>query len=383
MRLRYIGLFVVIAVVAVACGGAAATSTPTPTTTPTSTTAGPTSTATPAVTPTATVEPIPTTPAPTATPTRIPPTPTPVGPAILEVRATDDPPPKEVSEIRVTVNNIQVNIVTGDAATGWVTLMDEPKTFDLVQITGVEEFLGTADVTPGVYSQIRLEVENVVVKLSGVDVPASVPSGRLKIVGHFIAVAGQTTILTLDFDAGKSVVVTGKNDVIVKPVIKLLVRKGGESLSAATEASDIAPTPTPTMAPTATPSPTPTPTLTPAPTPTPTPQPVTAIIDKTTLPELNINVGTTVTWLQKEATIHTTTSGAPGNLDKIWDSPFLKQGETFNHTFNKVGTFPYFCRVHGSAMSATVTVVASGASKVSSPPTTNTSPGSDSDEYGY
>ena len=203
MRLRYVGLFLVIALIAAACGRADATSTPTPS--PTSTEAGPTSTGIPDSTPTATVESTPTTPAPTATPTRIPPTPTPVGPAIVEGRATDDPPPKEVSEIRVTVNNIEVNIVTGDAATGWVTLIDEPKTFDLVQITGLEEVLGTADVAPGVYSQVRLNVEEVVVKLSGVDIPAKVPSEKLRIVGHFSAVAGETTILTLDFDAGPQI----------------------------------------------------------------------------------------------------------------------------------------------------------------------------------
>ena len=236
-----------------------ATNTPTPTATvePTPTveaTAEPTPTELPTeeptVLPTATAEPTPTTSAPLATPTLIPPTP--VGPAIVEIRATDDPPPKEVSEICVTVNNIEVNIVTGDAATGWVTLVDEPKTFDLVQITGLEEFLGTADVTPGAYTQVRLNVEEVVVKLSGVDVPAKVPSGRLRIAGRFVAVAGETTILTLDFDAGKSVVVTGK-DVIVKPVIKLLVRKGGESLSDAKEAM-VPGTPTPTMLPTARPT---------------------------------------------------------------------------------------------------------------------------------
>ena len=227
--------------------------------------------------------------------------------------------------------------MTGDAATGWVTLIDEPKTFDLVQITGLEEVLGTADVAPGVYSQVRLNVEEVVVKLSGVDIPAKVPNEKLRIVGHFSAVAGETTILTLDFDAGKSVVVTGK-DVIVKPVIKLLVRKEGESLADATETSVVAPTPTP--------SPTPTMTPTPTPSPTPTPEPVTAIIDNLTLPELNINVGTTVTWLQKESNLHTATSGVPGNPSGVWDSPNLKQGETFTHTFDKVGKFAYYCRIH-------------------------------------
>lgn len=37
---------------------------------------------------------------------------------------------------------------------------------------------------------------------------------------------GETTVLLLDFDADKSVVVTGSGKVIVKPVVKLTVQQG-------------------------------------------------------------------------------------------------------------------------------------------------------------
>ena len=50
--------------------------------------------------------------------------------------------------------------------------------------------------------------------------------------GYFNADGLETTILTLDFDAGKSLVITGQRNVIIRPVIKLLVRKAEEPLSA-------------------------------------------------------------------------------------------------------------------------------------------------------
>src|ERR1700756_5782584 len=37
-----------------------------------------------------------------------------------------------------------------------------------------------------------------------------------------------------------------------------------------------------------------------------------------------------------------TTSGRPGMPNGIWDSGVRSQGATFTHTFNSVGTFPYY-----------------------------------------
>ena len=81
----------------------------------------------------------------------------------------------------------------------------------------------------------------------------------------FTIVAGETTIATLDFDAERSVVTQGRGRFLLKPVIKLLVRKEGEPFQPAAQPT----TPTPTA--TATPTPTPTATLTPTATATPTP----------------------------------------------------------------------------------------------------------------
>jgi len=54
--------------------------------------------------------------------------------------------------------------------------------------------------------------------------PATIPSGELKFVNSFDVVAGKTTVLTFDFDAEKSVNVTGQDKVMIKPVVKLDVK---------------------------------------------------------------------------------------------------------------------------------------------------------------
>ena len=167
-------------------------------------------------------------------PTRVGPAPvqpTPAGIPVqtgeLEVRVTDAPP-EGVSNIVVTVNKIEVHKAGAD---GWITLIEEEKTFDLVLITGVEEVLGTKELAVGKYTQIRMAVLNVDVTLKPrgeqdfVTKTATVSSGELKVVRPFDVEADQTTVLTLDFDAAKSVVVTGRGDVRFKHVVKLLVKK--------------------------------------------------------------------------------------------------------------------------------------------------------------
>ena len=61
---------------------------------------------------------------------------------------------------------------------------------------------------------------------------------------------------------------------------------------------------------------------------------------------VTIHPGDTVSWTWS-ASGHTSTSGIPGAPNGLWDSGILSQGATFTHTFNTVGSFPYYCRPHG------------------------------------
>ena len=61
----------------------------------------------------------------------------------------------------------------------------------------------------------------------------------------------------------------------------------------------------------------------------------------------NVAVGTTVTWTNNDATLHTVYSGSPTqDSGKLFQSPFMAKGKTFTHTFDTAGTFDYYCTLH-------------------------------------
>ena len=189
-----------------------------------------------------------------------------------------DAPPEGVTAIWVTVSGIEVQKAESEGEAGWVSVIEPETRFDLVAVTGIEEVLGTTEFQPGQYGQIRMEVLEVTVTYQGRDIEATVPSGTLRVVRGFDVESGMTTILTLDFDADKSVVITGTGAVQVKPVVKLLVRKATPeeaSVPVPTPVAEATETPEPTQIPepTATPEPTGTPTATPTAMPIPTATP--------------------------------------------------------------------------------------------------------------
>ncbi len=71
---------------------------------------------------------------------------------------------------------------------------------------------------------------------------------------------------------------------------------------------------------------------------------------------ITVHVGTVVTWTNNDSIQHTVTSGIPNSPSGLFDSGTLNPGQGFSFTFTSVGTFPYYCRIHGAAMTGTVTV---------------------------
>ena len=165
----------------------------------------------------------------------------------LEVRVTDAPPDKKVTAVNVTVASVEIHKADNGATTtptatttatttatatatsdaGWQALaLTGDTTFDLLQVQGLEQLLAVGDLTPGTYTQIRMEVTKVMVTFEGeAPVEATIPSGKLKFVRPFEIAAGQTTVLLFDFDALKSINTTGNGKVMFKPVIKLTMTK--------------------------------------------------------------------------------------------------------------------------------------------------------------
>jgi plastocyanin len=63
---------------------------------------------------------------------------------------------------------------------------------------------------------------------------------------------------------------------------------------------------------------------------------------------LTVKTGTSVTWTNKDSSIHTVTSGLPenGDVGTLFDSSLINPGNTFVHVFDKQGTFDYSCTLH-------------------------------------
>jgi plastocyanin len=92
-----------------------------------------------------------------------------------------------------------------------------------------------------------------------------------------------------------------------------------------------------------------------------------SIVDKSFDPvNVTITMGDTVVWTVTKAIAepHSVTSGVQGdpNSGKDFDSgiKLKNNGDTFEHTFNTAGVFPYYCVVHPTEMKGTVTVLAPG-----------------------
>ena len=151
---------------------------------------------------------------------------------IVEIRVTD-PPPADVKSAVVYLSNIEVhrasdNESASDNDSGnWIPVTTNITSFDLMDVIGVEQFLASANLTAGKYTQIRMSVTNVTgVTTDNVSYTAEVPGDKLKIVGAFNVGGGNKTVLTLDFDGEKSLIRTGQGKFLFKPVVKLLINKG-------------------------------------------------------------------------------------------------------------------------------------------------------------
>jgi len=62
---------------------------------------------------------------------------------------------------------------------------------------------------------------------------------------------------------------------------------------------------------------------------------------------VTINVGDTVEWKNGDTAAHTVTGGSPADGPSgVFDSSLVMGGASFAHTFDKAGSYNYFCMVH-------------------------------------
>jgi hypothetical protein len=148
----------------------------------------------------------------------------------IQVYVTDAPA-ENITAIVIQASSIEVHRA-GDTEGEWITLLENPPSFDLLQVAGIQSLLGGANIASGNYTQVRLAITQVTVTINGEQKTANVPSDKLKFVGNITVTEGQTTSISFDFDADKSIIVKGNGDVSLKPVVKLLIGKPGGTLEA-------------------------------------------------------------------------------------------------------------------------------------------------------
>jgi hypothetical protein len=172
----------------------------------------------------------------------------------LQINLTDAPSSPEIEQVWLTVAGVKIHkagnetepsttTVTTTAITattttttagtesnsGWLSLdLVGVARFNLLELqNGLQAKLAVADLTAGKYTQIRMDVTKVEIKLKGDTAlkEAKLPSNTLKFVHPFEIVGGQVTEILFDFDALKSINETGNGKYMCKPVIKLTTVK--------------------------------------------------------------------------------------------------------------------------------------------------------------
>jgi plastocyanin len=61
---------------------------------------------------------------------------------------------------------------------------------------------------------------------------------------------------------------------------------------------------------------------------------------------IEVPVGTRVTWTNRDAVEHTVTSDVADSRGRRFIGTLQGAGATFSHTFDRAGTYPYFCDRH-------------------------------------
>jgi hypothetical protein len=156
------------------------------------------------------------------------------GKGTLKIYLTDAP--GDFLQLNIIVSRIEGHIENEGEEGYWETLKDWDDEgglpVDLLTLQGVSLLLGSSELYPNHYTQLRVflkEAAQLVVEgpegepavTEILKIPSSENTG-IKLNRPFDIVDGGITILTLDFDAQKSVIKTGNGNYKMKPVIHLI-----------------------------------------------------------------------------------------------------------------------------------------------------------------
>ena len=144
--------------------------------------------------------------------------------------------PSSYDAVNIVVTEVSVHIASSDSNSGWTVINSTTRTINLLNLTnGNFDILGTSRLDVGRYTQIRLMIgtgSNVVVdgEVHPLDIPSGTQSG-LKLNHQFDIEADVLYELTLDFDASRSIHVTGNGQYQLRPVIRVIANIVSGSIS--------------------------------------------------------------------------------------------------------------------------------------------------------
>jgi hypothetical protein len=154
-------------------------------------------------------------------------------PARLQVRLTDDP--ADYDKVNIDIRDVQIN-QTGEDDKGWKSLAGvKPGVYNLLDLVNDKDtLLADAEIPSGRIHQIRLVLgENNSVEWDGQTIPLQTPSAQqsgLKLNIQQDVTGGVLYTLLLDFEAGRSIVQSGNQSLILKPVIRTILQAAGGSI---------------------------------------------------------------------------------------------------------------------------------------------------------
>ena len=155
------------------------------------------------------------------------------GNARMQVYLTDDP--ADYDEVIIDVEDIKINY-SSDTSSGWTSLGNvQAGTYDILKLVNDNDtLLADAEIKTGRIQQIRLILgPDNFVKVNGQMIRLETPSAQqsgLKLNIHQDVNEGVLYKLLMDFDAGRSIVKTGNNRYILKPVIRTTLEAQGGSV---------------------------------------------------------------------------------------------------------------------------------------------------------
>lgn len=144
--------------------------------------------------------------------------------------------PADYDSVNIVVERVEVHKAGSGEEDGWIVINNDTNTYNLLDLrNGASVVLGDTMLAAGHYTQIRLIVgPGSYVVVNGIPYPLEIPSGfqtGVKLTHQFTIEAGVLYELVLDFDADKSIVITGTGDYSLKPTIRVAAMAISGSIS--------------------------------------------------------------------------------------------------------------------------------------------------------